>query len=89
MATEFATRIKNAQSHNEEISKLQKAKIEDLRSDYKACFGNKAGEKIVDDLVETYLTRSVTGKMSPNEIMFLEGQNSVVKRILTILTKQE
>lgn len=72
------------------IQEQQSEALADLRSKYQACFCDDKGDAVVDDLIITYITgRSVTGSMTPNEIMFHEGQNSVVMRILSLINKTE
>lgn len=78
-------RLLDAEKHNQDLIESNKQKADELQSLFNTVFGGDKGELVLTHLVEAYLTRSVNGNMTPNQIMFFEGQNSVVKEILTIM----
>ena len=78
-------KLMNAKQHNQDLIEANKVKADELQSLFNTVFGDDKGQLVLTHLVEAYLTRSVNGNMTPNQIMFFEGQNSVVKEILTIM----
>ena len=80
-------RIKDAEGFNEEQRKsFEKNKLETQALLHRV-FGSEDGQKVLDILISTYLTRDFSGSMTPNEIMYAEGQNSVIKQIIKQMEK--
>jgi hypothetical protein len=75
-------RIQESKKKGKEQLEHQEAIEKELNEFYRMAFETEAGQKVLEHLTYTYLSRFPRRDMNPNEIMFGYGQEFVIKEIL-------
>lgn len=71
------------ESHSAKKTMLQKIlKQDDLNDLYRGVFETDEGQRLLSHLVESYIGHVPKHDATPNEIMFMHGQNYIVHDIL-------
>ena len=78
-----------AEGWQEENKKETDDRAAEIRSLYQGVFDTDEGQLLLTELIDTYLTREMQGKMTPEDIMYQEGQNSVIRRIVRLSQRLE
>lgn len=75
-------RIQNSEAVGKKQLLDFKAKDADLNDLYRAVFETDEGQRLLSHLVNQYIGHIPTATATPNEIMFMHGQNYMVHDIL-------
>jgi len=85
----LSERIKSASGFQEENKAENEKIVSELRALYQGVFDTPEGDRLLTELIDTYLTREPQPNMSAEDIMYYAGQESVIKRIVKLSQRLE
>lgn len=63
--------------------------MHNIEYQYFQLFNTPAGQEVLEDLKKFTNLNNVTGITDTNQLLYMEGQRDLVRRIVTILEKME
>ena len=85
MSSSLHDKIEESKQANKDLLDTQVKKREQRALLYKNVFGTDDGKKVLDELTAAYIDPIVSGKTEFGEVMYIEGQASVIKAIKIII----
>jgi len=82
-------RIQDSEKVGKKEWQLFKKKDEELNDIYRAVFETDEGQRLLSHLVSQYIGHIPMANATPNEIMFMHGQNYIVHDILKRIKRGE
>jgi len=81
--------IASAQGFQESSKKDHDKRVSEVKSLYQEVFDTPQGQNLKRHLIDMYLTTIPNAGMSPTDVMFMAGQESVVKTIVKLSQRGE
>ena len=85
----LSERIKRADGFQQENKEAHEKEVSEVRALYQGVFDTPEGDRLLTELIDTYLTREPQPQMSAEDIMYYAGQESVIKRIVKLAQRLE